>query len=199
MPGTVTAGDLLLLFITTDGTATVTKPVGWTQYWGSAGVSALRAGGYAKVAVGDEGSTTVNFVTTAAEQAAAQVYRIQNWYGALGGIAVGSNVISTISSPGGTTADPPSLSPVWGAADALWISVVHTSSARTIVSGSVGYSNLISTRSGETTDAGQIGSMRLSAHSATEDPGIFTFSGTGVTSVSQTIAIAPANDSIPPL
>jgi len=197
MPGTVAAGDLLLLFITTDGTATVTKPVGWTQYWVSAGVLALRAGGYAKVAVGDEGSTTVNFVTTAAEQAAAQVYRIQNWYGALGGLAVGSYVISTVLAPGGTTADPPSLSPVWGAADALWISVVHTSSARTIVSGSTGYSNLISTRSSETTNAGQIGSMRLSVHSATEDPDIFTFSGTGVTSVSQTIAIAPANDSIP--
>ncbi|MFZ1548715.1 MAG: choice-of-anchor U domain-containing protein, partial [Candidatus Nitrotoga sp.] len=197
MPGTVTAGDLLLLFITNDGNATVTKPVGWTQYWGPTTGSALRAGGYAKVAVGDEGSTTVNFVTTAAEQAAAQVYRIQNWYGALGGLAVGSYVISTALAPGGTTADPPSLSPVWGAADTLWISVVHTSSARSIVSGSVGYSNLISTRSSETTNAGQIGSMRLSAHLATEDPDVFTFSGTGVTSVSQTIAIAPANDSIP--
>jgi hypothetical protein len=197
MPGTVAAGDLLLIFITTDGNATVTKPTGWTQYWGPTTGTALRAGGYAKVAVGDEGSTTINFVTSAAEQAAAQVYRIQNWYGALGGLAVGSYVISTTTAPGGTTADPPSLSPVWGVADALWISVVHTSSARTIVSGSAGYSNLISTRSSETSNAGQVGSMRLSAHSATEDPDVFTFSGTGVTSISQAIAIAPANDSVP--
>ncbi|CAH1905869.1 hypothetical protein NTGHW29_70009 [Candidatus Nitrotoga sp. HW29] len=191
MPATVAAGDLLLLIITTDGNATVTKPVGWKELWNTTTGTAFRAGGYAKVAVGNEGSTTVNFITSATEQAAAQVYRIQNWYGTVDGLATGNYVISTEPAPGGTTANPPSLSPSWGAADTLWIPVVHTSSSRTIVSGSSGYSNLINTRSGETTSSGQIGSMRLSINSATADPGIFTFSNTGVTSVAQTIAIAP--------
>ncbi len=188
LPETVVAGDLLLIIFTNDGNATVTKPVGWRTLWDESTGSALRASGYAKVAIGDEGSTTVNFITSSAEQAAAQVYRIQNWYGTLDGIAVGSEVVST----SGTTANPPSLSPGWGVADTLWIPIIHTSTARTIVSGSDGYSNLINTRSGETTTAGQIGSMRLNTNTATEDPGVFTFSSTGVTSVAQTIAIAPA-------
>ena len=191
LPETVAAGDLLLIIFTNDGNATVTKPVGWRTLWDESTGSALRASGYAKVAIGDEGSTTVNFITSSAEQAAAQVYRIQNWYGTLDGIAVGNAVVSTEAAPGGTTANPPSVSPNWGVADTLWIPVVHTSTGRTIVSGASGYSNLITTRSGENTSAGQVGSMRLSANTATEDPGIFTFSSTGVTSVSQTIAIAP--------
>jgi uncharacterized repeat protein (TIGR02543 family) len=192
MPENVTAGDLLLIIFTNDGSATVTKPVEWRTLWNESTGSALRAGGYAKVAVGNEGSTTVNFVTSSAEQAVAQVYKIQNWYGTLDGIAVGSGVISTEASPGGTTANPPSLTPSWGEADTLWIPIVHTSTGRTIVSGSSGYSSLIMTRSSETTASGQIGSMRLNANTATEDPGIFTFSSTGVTSVSQTVAIAPS-------
>ena len=155
--------------------------------WDESTGLALRASGYAKIAIGDEGSTTVNFITSSAEQAAAQVYRIQNWYGTLDGIAIGNEVVST----SGTTANSPSLSPSWGATDTLWIPIIHTSTARTIVSGSDGYFDLINTRSGETTTAGQVGSMRLSANTATEDPGVFTFSSTGVTSVAQTIAIAP--------
>lgn len=192
MPASVTAGDLLLVVITTDGNAAVTTPTGWNELWNTTTGTALRAGGYAKIAVGNEGGTTVNFVTTSIEQAAAQVYQIQNWYGTLDGLAVGNSVISASD----TTANPPALSPNWGTADTLWIPVVHTSTGRTITSGPTGYSNLISTRSGDTTASGQIASARLSKNTASEDPGVFTFSSTGVTSVAQTIAIAPANTTL---
>src|SRR5690349_17425685 len=73
MPATVNAGDGLIVIITTDGSATITVPVGWKELYTEANGTALRGSAYVRVGRGTEGGTTVDFVTSAAESAAAQV------------------------------------------------------------------------------------------------------------------------------
>ena len=81
MPAAVDTGDLLIVLFTNDGSATVTTPAGWSLLASNASGAQVRLSVYYKIAAGTEGGTTVNFVTSAAEQAAAQVYRITNWHG----------------------------------------------------------------------------------------------------------------------
>ena len=81
MPATVNAGDLLIVLFTNDRNETVTTPAGWTALASDANGQAVRLSVYYKIAAGTEDGTTVNFVTSSTEQAAAQVYRITNWHG----------------------------------------------------------------------------------------------------------------------
>ena len=81
IPATVNAGDLLIVLFTNDGSATVTIPSGWTELASDTRWSSVWLSVYYKIAAGTEGGTTVDFVTSAAEEAAAQVYRISNCHG----------------------------------------------------------------------------------------------------------------------
>ncbi len=187
MPGSVASGALLITILTTDGTATVTTPSGWTELWTQVNTTSLRSSGYAKVASGSEGGTTVDFVTSSAEQAAAQVYYVTSWQGSLtNGVAVGTPVVNSDS-----FASPPTLSPGWTGDSTLWIVAAATSTTRTVTGAPSGYTNLLSTRSDETSASGQIGSAYRTALTGSENPGDFTFSGSLVNHVAQTIAIAP--------
>lgn len=187
MPASVNAGDALIVIFTNDGSATVTTPAGWTQLYTLANGTALTGGAYAKVASGSEGGGTVDFVTSATESASAQCYRISGWHGLIAGIAAGTaGSVST-----GTTADPPSLSPGWGALDTLWLATCHTSTTQTISSGPTNYTNLTQTTSGSGTTFAQTISARRNNNTATEDPDVFTTSGTGASKVYNTLAIRP--------
>lgn len=187
MPASVNAGDALIVIFTNDGSATVTTPSGWTQLYTLANGTALTGGAYAKVASGSEGGGTVDFVTSATESASAQCYRISGWHGLIAGIAAGTAGSTTT----GTTADPPSLSPGWGALDTLWLATCHTSTTQTISSGPTNYTNLTQTTSGSGTTFAQTISARRNNNTATEDPDVFTTSGTGASKVYNTLAIRP--------
>ncbi|MCJ7575163.1 MAG: hypothetical protein MUO80_00495, partial [Dehalococcoidia bacterium] len=116
MPATVNAGDLLIVLFTNDGDATVTTPSEWTELASNEADGAVRLSVYYKIAAGTEGGTTVNFVTSASEQAAAQVYRITDWHGTT------PPEISTAATGDGTTPDPSSLNPAgWDVANTLWL------------------------------------------------------------------------------
>ena len=118
MPATVDAGDLLIVLFTNDGDATATTPSGWTQLASNARGTAVRLSVYYKIAEGTEDNTTVNFVTSANEQAAAQVYRITDWHGTTPP-EISPAVTDTSMSP-----DPASLNPAgWDVADTLWLAV----------------------------------------------------------------------------
>ncbi|MFX1265780.1 MAG: hypothetical protein ACFFH0_10405, partial [Promethearchaeota archaeon] len=118
MPATVNAGDLLIVLFTNDGNATVTTPAEWTELASNAGNGAVRLSVYYKIAGGTEGSTTVNFATSAAEEAAAQVYRITNWHGTT------PPEISAAATGTSTRPNPASLTPAgWDVADTLWLAV----------------------------------------------------------------------------
>jgi hypothetical protein len=118
MPATVNAGDLLIVLFTNDGSTTVTTPDGWSLLASNARGTAVRLSVYYRIAAGTEGGTTVNFVTSASEQAAVQVYRITDWHGTT------PPEISTAATGTSTAPNPAFLNPAaWDVADTLWLAV----------------------------------------------------------------------------
>lgn len=116
MPATVNAGDLLLAFIATscatDGNE-VTKPAGWVEMEtkeedGEKGTY-LRLSSFYKIAVGDEGSSTVDFRTDVAATGNAQVIRLAA--GDYNGLPFGSQPVATTDT---TQPTPPTLEPSSG-------------------------------------------------------------------------------------
>ena len=190
MPATVNAGDLLIVLFTNDASATVTTPDEWTQLASNANGSAVRLSIYYKIAAGTEGGTTVNFATSAAEQAAAQVYRITNWHGTT------PPEISTAATGTNTRPDPASLDPAgWDVADTLWLAVAGQD--RGDQSGTTAYpasyTDGISTQSSDpaTTGVCRIHSARRVLAAASENPGAFTIP-VSEEWVAFTIAVRPA-------
>ena len=173
MPATANAGDLLIVLFTNDGSATVTTPDGWSLLASNATGTAVRLSIYYKIAAGTEGGTTVNFATSASEQAAAQVYRITDWHGAT------PPEISTAATGTSTAPNPASLDPAgWDVADTLWIAVAGQD--RGDQSGTTAYpasyADGISTQSSDpaTTGVCRTHSARRVLAVASENPGAFT-------------------------
>ncbi|MDH4367150.1 MAG: hypothetical protein OEV57_03305 [Dehalococcoidia bacterium] len=171
MPETVGVGDLLIVLFANDGSATVVTPGGWTQLASDANGQAVTLSVYYKIAAGTEGGTTVNFVTSATEQAAAQVYRITDWHGTT------PPEISTAVIGADATPDPASLDPAgWDVADTLWLAVAGqdrgNQAGTTAYPGN--YTDGTSTLSSDTNQGCRILSARRELAVASEDPGAFT-------------------------
>ena len=190
MPATVNAGDLLIVLFTNDGDATVTTPSEWTELASNEADGAVRLSVYYKIAAGTEGGTTVNFVTSASEQAAAQVYRITDWHGTT------PPEISTAATETSTAPDPAFLDPAgWGVSNTLWLAVAGQD--RGDQSGTlaypISYINGTSTQSSSAVGCCRIHSARRVLLTATsEDPGPFTIPVTEQW-VAFTIAVRPAS------
>ena len=170
MPATVNNGDVLLCLFVNDDSSTVTTPNGW-ELVGGGTANGQRLSVFKKDADGSEDGTTVDFVTSAAQQAVAQVYRLS-----------GANDIE-LSSPAtgsGNNPNPPSFNPSgWGIEDtkwlALWLGDVRSASSAF----PSGYSDGTSTIStGDTSaDRAQIESCHRDNAVESEDPDTFTTSG----------------------
>ncbi len=188
MPATVDAGDLLIVLFTNDGNATVTTPSGWTLLASTADWPHVRLSVYYKIAGGTEGGTTVNFVTSASEQAAAQVYKITDWHGTT------PPEISTAATGTDTRPNPASLDPSgWDVADTLWIAVAGQD--RGAQSGPTAYpasyTDGTSTLSSDGTGSCRTLSARRVLAAASENPGAFTIP-VSEQWVAFTIAVRPA-------
>ena len=188
MPATVNAGDLLIVLFTNDGGETVTKPTGWTELASDANGAHVRLSVYYKIAAGTEGGTTVNFVTSTEEEAAAQVYRITNWHGTT------PPEISTVATGSSTAPNPSSLNPAgWDVADTLWLAVAGQD--RGDQSGTTAYpasyTDGTSTLSSGGTGSCRTHSARRVLAAASEDPGAFTIP-VSEQWVALTIAVRPA-------
>jgi hypothetical protein len=190
MPATVNAGDLLIVLFTNDGDATVITPDGWSLLASNTRGTAVRLSVYYKIAAGTEGGTTVNFVTSANEQAAAQVYRITDWHGTT------PPEISTAATGTSTAPNPASLNPAgWDVADTLWLAVAGQD--RGDQSGTTAYpasyTDGISTQSSvpATTGVCRTHSARRVLAAASENPGAFTIPASEEW-VAFTIAVRPA-------
>ncbi|HUX48691.1 MAG TPA: hypothetical protein VMV76_05970, partial [Dehalococcoidia bacterium] len=188
MPATVDAGDLLIVLFTNDGSETVTTPAGWTELASDANGVHVRLSVYYKIAAGTEGGTTVNFVTSAAEEAAAQVYRITDWHGTT------PPEISTAATGSDAAPDPASLDPVgWDVADTLWLAAAGQN--RGDQSGTTAYpasyTDGISTLSSSGPSGCRTHSARRVLAAASEDPGAFTIP-VPAEWVAFTIAVRPA-------
>ena len=188
MPATINAGDLLIVLFTNDGSATVTTPGGWNALASNANGSYIRLSVYYKIAAGTESGTPVNFVTSASEEAAAQVYRITDWHGTT------PPEISTAATGTSTRPDPASLNPAgWDLADTLWLAVAGQD--RGDQSGTTAYpasyTDGISTLSSPTMGNCRTLSARRVLAAASEDPGAFTIPASEQW-VAFTIAVRPA-------
>lgn len=190
MPAGCVAGDLKLVLFDNDLPGTdvpVTTPDGWTALFSTAGTgNGNRFGAYARVHVAGD-PATVDFVTSAGEQAAAQALRITDWYGAIsGGVEAATPQFST-----GATPNPASFSPSFGAGNKLWLAVLGDSSVTPMTAAPSGYSDLTQTASAMTNAGAAVYSARKTGAAATEDAGTWTSSSGGVR-VWSTIAIRGA-------
>lgn len=189
MPATVNSGDLLVCLFANDGSATVTTPSGWRAVDSATTPSSrVRGGIYAKSADGTEDGTTVDFVTSASEQAAAQVYRITGW----GGDVSNDVAASTAATSDDGNPDPANLAPAWGAKDTMWLVVSFTSTNNAISTYPTNYTSGQQASSGSATTAAQSASARRSLNASSENPGTFAYAAT-VAYAAWTIAIEPAS------
>ena len=188
MPATTDAGDLLIVLFTNDGNASVTTPGGWNSLASyTPNGNHVRLSAYYKIAAGTEGGTTVNFVTSAAQEAAAQVYRITNWHGTT------PPEISTAASGSDTAPDPTPLNPAgWDVAETLWIAVAGQDRGNQPGTPAYpsGYTDGISTLSSSGNGCCQTHSARRVLAAASEDPGAFTIPASSQW-VAFTIAVRP--------
>jgi hypothetical protein len=171
MPATVNVCDLLIVLFTNDGSATAATPGGWSSLASDVNGSAVRLSVYYKIAAGTEGGTTVNLVTSAAEQAAAQVYRITDWNGTT------PPEISTAATGTVTRPDPASLNLAgWDVADTLWLAVAGQDRGDQL--GTTAYPVHYTDGTSTLSSSGTANCRTLSAHrvraTASENPGAFT-------------------------
>lgn len=198
MPGTVNAGELLIILFTvsdeTPGVNEITTPTeqgDWTELYklDSGDVNYSSGAAYVKVADGDEAGQTVDIVTSVSQAACAQVYRISNWFGILAGVerTKGGVVQSAIH-------NPPSLNPgAWDVEDTLWLAIVHAGDDDATVNAyPTNYTDGVDTASGAGGNAGcEIGSAQRENAIASENPEAFTLSETEQ-GFAATIGVRPA-------
>lgn len=178
MPSSVEKDDLLLVLFANYGLAAVTTPTGWTEIkTATSGTSTpIRFGVYAKIAEGNEGGTSVNFVTAVARPAAAQVYRIAkgSWAGALNestGLTSATEVTGS-----GTVIDPPQTPSGWYSAKTLWLACAAHDKNYALSASPAGYtpSPAMRTNSGGATTSVTVLSARRDTDALSENPGSFT-------------------------
>lgn len=193
MPATVNSGDLLMVLITNDHTTagTITTPSGWTSKASDTQNTQVRASVFVKVADGSEDGANVDFATSASEEAAAHVYRVQagEWSGTTAGVEV-----STFSGATGTTTpNPASLDPgAWGTENTLWVAYAGGSSFDSVTTYPTGFNGAIHNQSNTGTGGASSASAWQESATASVDPGAFTM-GSTEDSVAYTIGIRPAS------
>lgn len=199
MPATVDANDLLLLQIICVydvGTAiTFTTPPGWSIVLSVEGVGIVtraRLAVYAKVAVGDEDSTTVDVVSNVGTNSSALSVRITGWYGSLTGVEGAAAPYDASQYP-----DPPNLSPSWGALNNLWIALGGAfDDDETWDVAPTNYGDLVSVECGAGLNvSASAGFATRDLNASSENPGTFTLSDFE-SWLAYTIAVRPASENL---
>lgn len=171
MPASVAAGDLILLLWSNDSNDIPTPTGTWTEIYGRMGGSSAFGALWAKIAVGNEGGTTVDVTTPTVEAAAAQVIVFSDWSGNLADVQAATSSIIVTSQ----TFDCPSLTPSYGAYPSYWLATLHGSTGQVITSGPADYTDVVWTRGDPTSTGGQVGSARRGVLTvSSEYPGVFT-------------------------
>lgn len=188
LPGSIVAGNLLLVFFSVDGNPTITFPAGWTQLFNTArtegGTTYVRFGCWYRIATGTEGATiTVNTSGPSGSQRSAHTsYQISNYTG----VPVSATATNNNQYP-----DPPILTPAWEAADTLWFATCgYDQGQRTVTGWPANYTmNQRNERSNDANGVG-VGTAGRQYNAASENPGTFTISASQRW-VAATVAIRP--------
>lgn len=193
LPGSISAGDLLLAWVSVRNQGTWTLPSGWTQLGQKlGGGSASQLTVFYKVATGSEGASAA-WTASAGTTAVWQVVKVSNWHGTT------TPEISAGASGDATAANPDSLTPSWGADDSLWIALAgHAAgSAAAFTAGPSGYSSFQNNGASSGGSACSVASAYKTANTTSEDPGVFTAGGSNRFWAAFTIAVRPAAGSPP--
>jgi hypothetical protein len=182
LPANISAGDLLIVFFSCDGSTTVTWPDGWASIFHQTNSSTLDVG--YKIADGTEGAA-ITVTTGAAEQSAHISYRIT------GNHRSAAPQASTGATGNSTAPDPDSLTPTGGAKDYLWIAVEGNDNTSAASAYPGNYTN------GQTNAVGDAGGVNIAVarrelNASSEDPAAFTIAREKY--VACTVAVYPKSE-----
>lgn len=186
LPPTILPGRLILIRLVTDQVEAQTAPGEWepirTNSFDGTSTNDLRSNLYGKVAVGDEGGTTVDITTVGAQEGCGIAWVITDWDG-----NIANGVQADVSFTGASgQADPPSLTAAWGVLKNLWMA---SRSQRSITE--VAYPTNYGLNPVFVTDGAvvccQVGTREL--EDATANPGDFGTGGNGF--IAHTVVIKP--------
>ncbi len=188
LPAGISAGELLIAFVASKAGTGEAQIAGWTRFLDArlAQGSTATIHGFWRVADGSE-SATVDLTTTTSTRVAAVVYRTD-------ASTSTPPEAATAGAANSNTPDPPSLAPTGGSQDYLWFALFASSHGRitSAVPASYGGSQTAGDNSGTATHIG-IGVAHRALTAASEDPGTFTTTGTGVEeTIAATVAVYPA-------
>ena len=191
MPTTVTANDLLLVFIQTRYAQTWTPPTGWTQLFVKAGGSSVgQLSAFYKKASGSEGGTTITWTGNTLSTATAQAIDISGWDG--------STTPEYVNNSGDSTTNPSSssLTPSGGGKQYLWLAVVGDAAtgAGAFTSAPSGFSGFNNSGLGSGAGGGEaeLATSYLQATASSENPGVWGYASNRYWA-SATIAITPTS------
>lgn len=189
LPASISAGDLLLAFVEVRNAGTWTKPTNWNDISTlsqAGGGSVGKLNGFYKIADGTEGATAT-WTASTGTTAVWQVYKVTSWHGTTPPEAVTAS--GDVSS-----ANPPSVTPSWGADDTLWMAVAgHTAaSAAAFTAAPTNYSNFVNSGASSGGAAVSVASATRQLNASSEDPGTFTAGGSNRWWAAATIAVRPA-------
>ena len=191
MPATVNAGDLLIVFFADHGTPGMNYPSGWTFFfgWSSWGGTGNKFWMFAKRASGTEGGTTVNFQTSAAVKAAAQVYRITGWRDSG---TITNDIEYANAGAASTSPNPSSLNPThWDVENTLWIASYGADGDNDATAFPANYAGGTYTESDHSATSTSMGSAWRNLAAASEDPGSFTIAASAFW-IASIVAVRPA-------
>jgi len=183
LPATVNSGELLLMFYVCKAFGgSLAVPSGWTSLGANSGANGGHLVCYLEAA-GTEGGGTATVTAANTSAACAQVYRINDWNAIEA--AKSNNTIS--SAP-----NPPSLTPSWGAKDALWLAgCTAIDDDATVSAYSSSYASGEYNNAGAGTNASsEIGVARRALNAAVQDPAAMTLSEAEAW-VAWTLAVEP--------
>jgi hypothetical protein len=186
-------GRRVVVFLALDDQSTVTWP---DANWIEMGLFSEGASGngrmlcaYRDISGGDAfpaTGATINVVTPANDQSSHATFLIAA--GSFDATLPPENAVASLPSTG-TTIDPPSLTPLGGVKDYLWLTAGAADGNVTISGFPVNYTNTVSDACG-TTGGTAIGAGARALNAASEDPNSFTISAAEQRSA-QTVSIAP--------
>ena len=185
LPAGIVAGETLLMIVCYgSNTGPCSASGGWTQVAHSAGSGASCVTIFTKTATGSDANPALSTGT---------IRGWAVWIGRYTG-CFGVEAVSGPNNPsGGTTVDPPAISPSWGSSKKTRFIAVASlqDSANTLSSYPAGYSEG-SAQTAASTSANVVAAIaHKNAKLASEDPGVFTFAnaGTGNGNTGATIAL----------
>jgi hypothetical protein len=190
MPATINSGDLLVTLVSVRNAGTWTKPSGWsdiTTISQAGGGSVGKLNGFYKISDGTEAGTTPTWTASTGTTGAWLSIRVTSWHGTTPPEAL-------TASGDATNANPPSVTPSWGADDTLWLAIASNSATGDTTGFTAAPTNYLALRSNGASSGGStcnVASSTRELNATSEDPGTFTPSSNRFWAAAN-IAIRPA-------